>query len=72
MVHVDHVALSVLLAVCRGLAALRIERWFPHARVISTTPAADVHHTVVNMLVAFLRSLAALEINRRSPRAGTV
>ena len=66
-VHREHVALSVFFAVHCSLVALNIKGRLPYARLMSTTPTANVHHAIFNVLLAFPRRFA-LEVEGRYPR----
>ena len=72
LADVDHSGHSVLIAVCRCLAALHIERRGFRAGVIQTVLLADVDHSGLSVLIAVCRCLAALYIERRGFRAGVV
>ena len=69
--HVDHVIVSMLLAVGRRLASLYIERRDLCASGIrTTTDVANVDHAVLGILLAVRCRLAAFPIKRRPHRAG--
>ena len=62
---VHHSALSMLLAVCRRLAALDIVVWSRFAGTMGAKPVEHVYHSVSGMLLAVCRLLAALDVEVR-------
>lgn len=60
--HVNHVVLSVLLAVRCCLAALKVEARYFRAGAMGAALAANLDQALVSMLPAVRRCLAALDI----------
>lgn len=52
LADVDHSFFSMLLPLCRCLAALGVKRWPPHTGGLQATLVADVHHAYLSMLLA--------------------
>ena len=62
---ISHAVLSMLLAICRRLAALDIVVRSPFAGTMGAKPVEHVYHSVSGMLLAVCRLLAALDVEVR-------
>lgn len=67
--NIHHTVPSMIIAVCRHLAAFHVEARCRRARLVQAALAADIYHVVLGMLFAVHPEHFALPMIARPPSA---